>query len=351
MRCIRISVLMLVLVGPASAQTAVSFADYRAAVTAYREGDIDLAAELLANRSPESLRRALDDLLIYNDDWRVAGGAAMLHTELVLQSRAVTKSDISLHMSVALKIVENARLSRTPPDRALAQTIAEFRERWYSLAATVFLSATDPENASQFVSRGLSVFKKSARLHMLAGVVDEMRAHLRYADLHDRSIISAMRPSPARQDLLTAIGEYRTALETEPSLAEARLRLGRTLALTNRVEPAREALQTAASTPDNTRVAYLAQLFLGALSSFERDYTSARQAFQAALAIAPMCQTPYIALAFVERMTGHDEAAHALFERFADWQSAPLESDPWWAYQNGGLDDDSLVWLRAKVAE
>jgi tetratricopeptide (TPR) repeat protein len=160
-----------------------------------------------------------------------------------------------------------------------------------------------------------------------------------------------MKPSQARQDLLGAINDYRAALDEDPSLAEARLRLGRTLALMNRVEPAREALEAAAATAGDPRVTYLAQLFLGALSSYQRDYPRARQAFQAALEIAPMCQTPYIALAFVERMTGHDEAAHALFERFSAWQSAPLEADPWWAYQNGGLDDDNLVWLRAKVAE
>jgi tetratricopeptide (TPR) repeat protein len=250
---------------------------------------------------------------------------------------------------VALEAVESVRLSFAGPDPDRARELATFRERWYSLAASVFLASTDPENANQFVTRGLDLFKKSARLRTLAGEVYELRAHVRFADLHDRSIIAAMRPSPARHDLLSAINRYQAALDEDPSFAVARLRLGRTLAMVNRIEPAREALEAAAKVPDDPSISYLAQLFLGALYSYERDYAAARSAFHAALEAKPMCQTPYIALAFVERMTGHDDAARTLFERFSSWQSAPLEADPWWAYQNGGLDEDSLLWLRAKV--
>ena len=120
----------------------------------------------------------------------------------------------------------------------------------------------------------------------------------------------------------------------------------------NRVEPAREALEAAAATSGDPRVTYLAQLFLRALSSYQRDYPLARQAFQAALEIAPMCQTPYIALAFVERMTGpRRSGARAVRALFRPGNRHRSRADPWWAYQNGGLDDDNLVWLRAKVAE
>jgi tetratricopeptide (TPR) repeat protein len=347
--CLISVVFILGLAWPAFAQTAVSSADYRAAVSAYRKGDLPVAATLLENRSPESLRRAVRSLIAENDDWRVTGAAAMLHAELVISGQATSKADIAFHMGLALDAVENVRLSFAGPDPDRATELATFRERWYSLAASVFLASTDPENANQFVTRGLDVFKKSARLRTLAGEVYELRAHLRFADMHDRSIIAAMRPSPARQDLLIAINRYQAALDEDPSFGAARLRLGRTLAMVNRIEPAREALEAAAKAPGDPGVGYLAQLFLGALFSYQRDYVAARQAFQAALEAKPTCQTPYIALAFVERMTGHDDNARALFERFASWQSAPLEADPWWAYQNGGLDNDSLVWLRAKV--
>jgi tetratricopeptide (TPR) repeat protein len=350
MRFARIVVVVLGLAGSAGAQTPVSFADYRAAVAAYRHGDIDLAAGLLANRPAESIKRAARALLTDEDDWRVAGAMAMLHTELVLRGRSISGPEVSLNMNLGLEIVESPRLARVHGDRAQQQQIAEFQERWYALAASVFLASTDPAGADRFVTRGLGVFKKSARLRMLAGAVDELRAHNLSADLHDRSVIAAMRPSRARSNLLGAVSSYQAALAENPLLAEARLRLGRTLALLNRVEPAREALQAAAAAGDPV-VTYLAQLFLGALSSYQRDYAAARQAFQAALELRPMCQTPYIALAFAERMSGHDAAVGELFERFGAWQSAPLEADPWWAYQNGGLDDDSLEWLRERVVE
>jgi len=333
-----------------NAQTPLSYPDYRAAVGAYRKGDVNGAAALLANRSPDSLKRAARLLVEENNDWRLVAAAAMLHTELVILGRVVSKPDVSLHMRLALDAIDSERLPFRPPGRDRAQELDAFRERWYSLAASVFLASTDPDGANQFVTRGLNSFKESGRLRLLAGEVSELRAHILYADLHDRAIITVMRPSQARQFLVGAASEYQAALAQDPSLAEAQLRLGRTQALLNHVEPARAALQAAASHGE-PRVTYLARLFLGALASYQRDYQAARQEYQAALEIMPSCQTPYIALAYVERLTGHDAAVAELFERFASWQSSPLEADPWWAYQNGGLDEDSLAWLREKVME
>jgi tetratricopeptide (TPR) repeat protein len=350
MTCLRV-VLVLALAASVAVHADSPSADYRAAVAAYRKGDSIRAAELIGSIGSDAMKRAASSLIAETGDWRVPGAAALLHTEMVISGRARSKSDMSLHIGIAFEIVNDmqSRFARAGGDTT--RELTAFRERWYSLAATVFLAATDPGNASRFVSRGLSEFKKSARLVMLEGVIEEMRAHLIYSDLHDRSIIAAMKPTPARQHQLYAITKYQTALEDDPSLTEARVRLGRSLALVNRVGPAREALQLVAATSDDSRNAYLAQLFLGALSSYQRDYASARESFQAALDIFPTCQTPYIALAFVERMTGHDAAARELFDRFSSRRWVALEADPWWAYQNGGLDDDGLTWMQGRVRE
>ena len=201
MTCVRV-VLVLGLACSATAQTSLPSTDYRAAVSAYRNGDLNRAAELVASRSLESMKREAASLMSAGADWRILGAAAMLHTEIVISGRAIAEPGARLHMGVALEIVEGMRSSLAGAERERAKEIAAFRERWYSLAATVFLSATDPENASQFVSRGLGEFKKSARLRMLAGVIEEMRAHLIYADLHDKSVIAAMKPTRAREHQL-----------------------------------------------------------------------------------------------------------------------------------------------------
>jgi tetratricopeptide (TPR) repeat protein len=154
--------------------------------------------------------------------------------------------------------------------------------------------------------------------------------------------------SPARRTLLFAESHYRRALEFDPALEEARLRLGRVLSLRNDLKGARLELEPLARSAALPRIRYLAHLFLGAVAEYQNDLAAARVAYLDALSIGPDCQTPYIALTFVEQAMGHGDSARALMARYAAL-SKDTTRDPWWAYQNGGIDAESLVWLRQQA--
>jgi tetratricopeptide (TPR) repeat protein len=322
--------------------------DYREAVRVYQRGAVDTATEALSRWSPELLKRTIDALAEDRSEWRLAEAAALLHTEFIVRNPAITDAALSLHLGLAQRLIDAlSQANPRAPSRPGAD-IEAFQRRWYALAASVYLASTNPSGASRYIDRGRRLFKNDGRLQMLAGVAEEMRSHLADGNLHDPQTIHGMSPNKPRQSLLWAEGEFRRALALDPSLDEARLRLGRVLALRNEPGEARVALTAVTRSAAPPRIRYLAHLFLGGLAEYQHDLMAAQQAYRDALAIGPDRQTPYIALTFVEHAMGHDQAARDLMARYTALPNA-AGSDPWSNYQNGGLDEESLVWLRAQV--
>jgi hypothetical protein len=308
---------------------------YVDAVPEFRRGDFERAATTLAGWSPEALKRAASTLANEHDtDWRLRAAAAMAHIEVVLSGRADTNAAFSLHVALAQTIVDKLETR-------------DFGRRWYALASSIYLASTDPRTASLFIDRGQRLFKNDARLHMLAGAADEMRSHIADGNVHDRQTIRLTPPSGSRT-LLLAESNYRRALELDHTLDEARLRLGRVFFLRNDPKAAHVQLEPVARGSARPRLRYLAHLFLGAVAEYQHDLAGARLEYHDALAICPECQTPYISLTFVEQALGHNEAARDLMARYAAL-SPDAAADPWWFYQNGGIDEESLDWLRQQV--
>jgi hypothetical protein len=321
---------------------------YQDAVLAYLQGDFDRAAEALAQSSIDELKRAASALAEeHHEDWRLPAAAALLHIEVVLRGKASTSAATSLHVTLAQRIVDRLAPAGAQAGPASLAQIAAFQRRWYAVAASLYLEGTDPRGAGEYIDRGLRLFRRDARLRMLAGVADELRSHIANPNLHDRREILATPPG-GRRTLLNAESSYRRALELDPALDEARLRLGRVISLRSDVKAARVELKTVARGSALPRLRYLAHLFLGAVAEYQNDLAGARAEYREALAIGPRCQTPYIALAFVEQALGHDGTARDLMTRYAAL-SPDTAADPWWFYQNGGLDEESLVWLRQQV--
>jgi tetratricopeptide (TPR) repeat protein len=326
---------------------------YREAVVAYTRGDFDEATDAISAWSPEGLKRIISALIDAQDDWRLAGAAALLHTEFILRGKATTQAAVSLHLTLAQALVDTLRPASAPKQNAPKQNapradIPAFQRHWYALAGSVYLASTDPRGARVFIDRGLHLFKNDARLHMLAGAADEMRSHIADGNLHDRAAVHAWALAATRRTHLYAEGSYRRALELDPALEEAHLRLGRVLSLRNELKGARAELEPVARSSAPARIRYLAHLFLGAVAEYQSDLGVARREYSDALSIGPDCQTPYIALTFVEQAMGHDASARELMARYAAL-SKEATPDPWWDYQNGGIDQESLIWLRQQV--
>jgi tetratricopeptide (TPR) repeat protein len=309
---------------------------YLDAVLAYRRGDVDNGVDRLMGWSPEELKRAASAVADGPDDWRLRASAAMLHIEVILHGRASTDTPISLHLALAERIIDKL----DSPD---------FTRRWYALAGSIYLASTDPTSASAFIDRGLRLFKNDAQLHMLDGAINEMRSHIADSNLHDRETVR-LTPPGGRRTLVLAETSYRRALDLDAALDEARLRLGRVISLRNDPKAARTDLERVARDAVIPRLRYLAHLFLGAVAEYQHDLATARAEYREALAIGPTCQTPYIALTSVEEAMGHDVAARDLMARYAAL-SADAAPDPWWFYQNGGIDEESLGWLRKQVLQ
>ena len=321
------------------AQTANELFDrYSEAVRAYQRGDE--RAQSVLQWSRRDLQRVVPQVLTGRDR-SFAEAAVVLHTELAVYGTIEGLSAGPLHLDLAETLVRSMR----SPQQVSA---LEFSERWYGFAASLFLGRTNPEGARLFIERGLKLFPRSPRLHMVSGVIQELVAHLASPECTGPRCDSVPERSPVSSRLSFAEAEYRRALEGDPRLMEARLRLGRVLFLRNQRTPARQELDAVTKDSTDARLLYLGHLFLGGLDVFENDLPRARREYEAALQAAPEYLTPYIALSFVEQMSGRESHAREVLAISATLPKM-LVNDPWRDYQNGGLDLESLQWLRARV--
>ncbi len=130
--------------------------------------------------------------------------------------------------------------------------------------------------------------------------------------------------------------KYRQALSLAPSLLEARLRLGRVLTLTGRLDEARLELEHARREASAGYLGYLADLFLGEVHERAGRPAAAAECYEAAIREYPDCQTAYLALGHLREMTGDRERGSAtvrdLFGGEGQGRTANPQHDPWWVY-------------------
>ncbi len=314
-----------------------SLTAYTNAVRAYQHGDIISASITLARWSSRDLDQA-SVALLRSRDWRLAEAAAMLHTEIMRREIVADPKTAVSHLALAEAFVR----ALPPPEASL------FQPRWYALAGSIFLAEGNPKAARVLIDRGLGLAGRDSKLHVMSGAIQEMLAHLENPECSGPGCDTRSATASAWITLERARAEYRRGLELDRQAVEARLRLGRVLFLQNRRTQAREELETVLQTSTSVRLLYLAHLFLGGIDGYENDFTHARLEYEAALKLAPGFQTPYIALSFAELMSGASSQARRTAGAIADLPK-PADPDPWWAYQNGGIDAESLQWLRARV--
>jgi tetratricopeptide (TPR) repeat protein len=311
---------------------------YSNSVHAYQSGDVEGAAKAVVTWSERDLRR-IAPLVIVSPNEKFPEAAAMLHMEIVL---AASGTDADLHLRIAETLVTSLPSSRP--------STPAFQQRWYALAASLFLSNADAQGARSVAERGVRRFGRSPQLVMLLGIASEMAAHQLDSECSRPGCEArgTRAGSAIAARLSTAEGNYRRALEFDSTFAEARLRLGRILFLQDKRKSAREELEATAKSAVDARLQYLAHLFLGELDKDEGDLVAASREYAGAMRVAPEFQTPYVALSFVEQMLGHTARARETL----DVMTGPLHidaDDPWWAYEGGAVDGAALEWLRAAV--
>ena len=153
----------------------------------------------------------------------------------------------------------------------------------------------------------------------------------------------------SRGEMLEAESCYRRALTADPSLFEARVRLGHVLHRLGRPEKAVPELERVIAAPEAPpRVRYLAWLFLGAIREAEGRPRDAVPAYQAAKGVLPGSQAAYVALSYTLHRLGERAASRDALRQATVRAGRRQDQDPWWGYPWGqALEaDERLLALR-----
>ncbi len=146
---------------------------------------------------------------------------------------------------------------------------------------------------------------------------------------------------------------FRQALAGDPAHHEARLRLGRVLAVTGRPEAAAAELRRALHDTDDRQLQYYAALFLGA--ALERTATAggAEAAYLRAAELAPQAPAPHLALARLAQRAGDRRGLAERLSLALAPPASPDDADPWWTYRAAQgrtaaaqLDEVRRTWAR-----
>ena len=125
---------------------------------------------------------------------------------------------------------------------------------------------------------------------------------------------------------------YREGIEAHPEVPEIHLRLGRVLALLDRLDEADRHLAMTMTLRPDPRQAYLTALFLGDLRERQRRPEDAMAAYASALQAWPGAQAPVVALARLRVLTGAADAGRATLAGVHVERDMRERSDPWLGY-------------------
>jgi len=320
---------------------------YAAAVERYASGARDAAIAAAAALSQRDLRESVEALrtlgrraracqpCVDSVAWRrtPVPAALMLHTDASIAQRPDGAS-IQLHESLALELAQ--AMTDDPEWRGFAR-------RWYRVMAELALGDTRWSDALTWAGRGLDAFPRTAELLLVEGAIGEGVSRelgsLSPGDVFDPSSrqtqLNLGRGREARQRLERARRLLREAIAVDPSLHEARLRLGRVAWRLGDVDEARAALEAVLAQTRSRDTAFLAHLFRGRLDEDAGHLEDAVRSYESALALDASSQSARLALSHARLRLGDPAAAR----REVDAALAPaprlVNLDPFWVYPWG----------------
>lgn len=128
---------------------------------------------------------------------------------------------------------------------------------------------------------------------------------------------------------------YRDGIAAHPDVPEMHLRLGRVLAVLERLDTADRHLGMVMTLRPDARQAYLAALFLADLRERQLRPDEAAAAYTGALQAWPGAQAPVVALARLRVMSGAADAGRATLAGVHVERDMRERSDPWLGYVGG----------------
>jgi VWFA-related protein len=318
--------------------------EYSSLVTQYRRGNVQAAIASLAKWPSERVRAVTrNGTGAIGLDVRQTEAAVMLHSDVAMFLAALDPRSSRQQLEAAQMLVA------TLPDEGPAG----FRQRWEAYAVGTYLVQHDFRAAQRAVDEGVGRLPRNADLLLMKGTLMELAARSETADFRGTwttagginrmasTIVARMEDT-----LVAAANAYERALELDPSLTSARLRLGWVYGINHSNAHAREQLRTVANGTSSRELRYLARLFLGGLSDIDGDPEGAYNEYEAAHATLPDAQSGCISLMRAARMTGRTDLEQELLAQYAARPGAG--EDPWW-YFSMGFDTDLVAWLHARA--
>jgi tetratricopeptide (TPR) repeat protein len=345
----RAVLLLLSLPALASGQTAgVLSPAYEAVVRRYSSGDREGAvAEMVT--WPE--RRLRDEIPALNVLWqraRICGDCPAANLWLRFPVRAA----LMLHSDCA----QRARRDRLPPrlHESVAVEIARmlkddsahraFARRWYEAMAGLAQGENRWGEALDWAERGLRGFPDSAEMLLVLGSIEETVGAQAAPSLSREVLVdpstrqtrsNVLHLLEVREHLENAHRALRSAVAADPSLAEARLRLGRVAWRLGETAEARSAFEEVLTGKPKPATAFLAHLFLGRLDEDAGRLADATRAYGTALAFDTRSQSARIALSHVFLRLGNAGAARSEMEKAVGFAGRRPEPDAFWLYPWG----------------
>jgi VWFA-related protein len=237
------------------------------------------------------------------------------------------------HWELARSLLENVA-----PDPEEDETV----RLWY-IATSAY--GQYHQRHTRHEEQAVDLFPEDAHLLFLAGCLHET-----FASPTIQSLARSIRVPGARHgldsekpELRTAAELFRRALETDPSLVEPRIRLGRVLHLLGEPRPAELELRQAVTTllseggsavdPDARLLLYFAEMFYGAAAEELGQLDRARASYVRAAELYPGAPSPLLALSQLalrddDRAAALDAVRGALLPQ----GGGRGRDDPWWSY-------------------
>jgi hypothetical protein len=300
--------------------------------------DIEVLVPIRSGASANSARPGPGGTTLHMDDGQQLG----LTSE-------VSHWDMGRRLLDAVRPPESKSSLKMRPDPGADDLV----RRWY-LAGSAYMLRMRLIDITQF-SRARELFPNDPDVSFFVASLHEYLAGVR-----TQSVMRLMR---ARRDVRFDVQEedaelrlaeqfYKRALERNPKLIEARIRLGRVLGLRERHEEAVAQLRQAQTVEEPLLQFYL-HLFLGREFEALGNGPEARQSYERAVELVPTAQSPLLGLSRVADEAGDRTAAREAVARVLKLPIPDEErADPWWVYEvvpaRGA--DGLLADLRERIA-
>ena len=344
-----------------------------AAVRAHEPGQPDRALLTVAAWTPAEIERILPSVAGDPDATRLLAKALVLHADIgILEHagglpgggiRVTTLADgrirgdrrLSLQWRIGRTIagflvaLPVKRPGYEPPDAADVEREHRQRlgvlRRWYRATAALLQEDGHFGFLHTHVNAGLSMLGDDAVLLMYRAAMRQAFADPRlqmfarrrpagverFAHPDSGSIGLAALPQQTSFELDQAARDLRRALELDPELVEARIRLAHVLGDKGRHDEAATLLRPVMGASLPQFLEYYGALVLGRAEERLGRLTEARAAFERAARSVPEAQVPRVALSRLALLEGRSSEALAALLQDASARGRASE-DPWWWY-------------------